>query len=290
MKSKEQVLKYISQCRFPDEDWECVLDFCKKQYGGGKAHRAISPISDSTYVQFEKWLTNDIAAVGDIVRYGHTIGIVGASTPDCTRLACYFNLNGELIEQSLDIVPSKMFQAFQTDKDKVAIALRKNGVRFSISLAALVAIYKPSCGDIVRIVVGEKASVGIVRSVDSEHIYMYVYVDKKDIQRDIQIKTQDVMIAKSTKTDLRKLQVALNKAGYEWSFANKALVKVNIERVADGERYWYVTERFTVCSDVDRYNKRQHEERYKVGNYFSSYQAAFLFCQKVLELRKKVNG
>ena len=59
MKTLDQIIRYTSQCRFPDDDWQKVLAYCRERFKGGKIHKALSPISESSYDQFVNWLIQD---------------------------------------------------------------------------------------------------------------------------------------------------------------------------------------------------------------------------------------
>ena len=42
MKTLDQIIRYTSQCRFPDDDWQKVLAYCRERFKGGKIHKALS--------------------------------------------------------------------------------------------------------------------------------------------------------------------------------------------------------------------------------------------------------
>lgn len=54
-------------------------------------------------------------------------------------------------------------------------------------------------------------------------------------------------------------------------------------RVALGEIYWYITDRFTIRAETDR-RTPTHNSRYMAGNYFTSPEKANEFLRKVLAL------
>lgn len=288
MKTKEQIAKYTSQCHFPDEDWQKVLDYCRERFGGGRIHKAMHPVSESTYSQFLDWIDNGYA-VGDVVRYGHTLGIVGAYTPDYACLAVYLSFDKELIEQKLEVYPYKLIKPTVSDINEIDNMLRIKGLSFSVSLACLMKTYQPENGDIVRISTDFSQTTGIFRVNDGTSLYFYVYVSEGEIVKDYVIPVGSVTISKPTKTDVERLQVALAKNKLEWSARHKTLRVVENSRVAKGGKYWYFSERFSVCADIDMYTKK-HNERHDVGNYFCSYNDAVLFMQKVKNFRKEIAG
>lgn len=290
MKTKEQILRYISQCEFSDDDWQKVLAYCRQKFGGGKAHRALKPLpnSISSYSDFIEWIDNGIG-VGDIVRYGHTIGIIGAYTPGCARLATYLSFDGELIDNTIEIIKDKIFQANDTEITLMKQKLIAKTLEFSVSMSCCIKTYQPKGGEIVRVAKDKSQTTAIFRSNDGQFNYFYVYVEGDSIIKDKECVVGSIVMSAPTKTDIQRLMVALAKNKLEWLPRRRILRSVEMSRAAKCGRYWYLSDRFSVCSDVDKYT-RLHDERYKCGNYFVNYQAAILFAQKVKELRKEIAG
>ena len=288
MKTKEQIARYVSQCHFPDEDWQKVLDYCRERFGGGRIHKAMRPLSESTYSQFLDWIDNGYA-VGDIVRYGHTLGIVGAYTPDYAYLAVYLSFDKELIEQKLEVYNYKIIQPAANDITEMNNILKAKSLYFSVSLACLMKTYQPDNGDIVRVSTDFLQTTGIFRVNDGINLYFYAYVSDNEIIKDYVAPIGSVTISRPTKTDVERLQIALAKNKLEWAARYKVLRAVENSRVAKGGRYWYLSERFSICADIDMYTTK-HNERHKVGNYFCAYSDAVLFMQKVKEFRKEITG
>lgn len=290
MKSKEQVLRYVSQCEFQDGDWQKVLNYCRKNFGGGKAHRAAKPLpnSQSTYEDFIEWIDNGIG-VGDVVKYGRTVGIVGAYTTGYAKLSVYLSLDGDLIDNDMEVPRENIYLA---DNDGISLMQNKlleNAFEFSVSLSRCVKMYQPKGGDIVRVTYGDSQTTGIFRSCDGCVNYFYVYIEGDKIAQDKEFAISDIHLSLPTKRDTQRLLMVLAKNNLEWSARSCTLRSVAMSRVVKNERYWYVGDRFSVCSDIDKYTKL-HDERCKSGNYFMSYQAAVLFVQKIQELRKEMAG
>lgn len=288
MKTKAQVAKYVFQCHFSDEDWQKVLNYCRKHFGGGRIRRSLAPLSESTYSQFLDWLDNGYG-VGDTVRYGHTVGILGAYTPDYACLAAYMSFEGELIEQRLEIPRYKVIRPTEGDRQKIHDKLKSMNMAFSVSFGCLTKVYQPDNGDIVRITGCDFQTTGIYRVTDGETLYFYAFVQGGGIVRDYSVKAGLVTVSRPTKTDVERLQVALAKGKLEWLARHRMLKMVESARVSKGERYWYLSETFSICSDVDMYTKR-HDGRHKNGNYFCAYGTAILFAQKVKGLIKEIAG
>lgn len=289
MKTKNQIVKYTSQCHFSEEDWQKVLGYCRERFGGGKAHKALRPISESTYEEFIDWVDNGYG-VGDIVRYGHTIGIFGACTPGRSYLSAYLSLDGEIIENELEVSNNKVYKPEPEDEAKIKSILRSNELIFSVSLGCLTKAYKPKNGDFVRISNDTTQTSGIFRISDGEYFYFYVYISSEDIVfKDYKVPVSSVTLSLPTKKDTERIQVALAKNKLEWAARIKVLRSVDNARAKKGGKYWYFSERFSICGDIDMYTKK-HNERHDNGNYFCSYDSALLFMQKARELRKKIAG
>lgn len=288
MKTKEQILRYISQCEFSDDDWQRVLIYCRQRFGGGKAHRALKPLpnSASTYQMFIDWIDSGVG-VGDVVRYGHTLGIVGAYTPGCIKLAVYLSFDGELIDNTIEVVKSKVYQANDAEIALMKQKMIAKDFEFSVSMSCCVKTYQPKGGEIIRVTKDKNQTTAVFRSNDGQYNYFYVYVDDGKIIKDKEIEIGNVVMSPPTKTDIQRLMVTLAKNKLEWLPRRRILRSVEMSRAAKNEKYWYLSDRLSVCSDIDKYT-RLHDERHKCGNYFVSYQAAVLFTQKVRELRKEI--
>ncbi len=290
MKTKEQILRYISQCTFSDCDWQKVLTYCRENFGGGKAHKAIRPLpnSFSTYDEFIDWIENGIG-VGDIVRYGHTIGIIGAYTPGYARLAAYLSLDGELIDNTMEIVKTKIFEANEFEIAEMKRKLLCKGLEFSVSLSYCINAYRPQNGAVVRVTKDNEKTTAIFHYLDEEYIYFYAYVDGDKVIKNKKCNRGSIAMSAPTKMDERRLKVVLANNKLEWLPRYKTLRLVQFSRASKNGRYWYFGDKFSVCSDIDKYTML-HNERHKCGNYFVNYKEAILFAQKVLELRKEIIG
>lgn len=288
MKTKEQVVKYTSQCRFSDEDWQLVLDYCREHYGGGRVHKSLKPLSESTYQQFLDWVENGYG-VGDVVRYGHTIGILGACTPNYACLAAYLSFERELIEQKLEIPVHKIIPATDSDSVEIQTKLKAIDMTFSVSLACLMKTYQPDDGDIVRVTIKNMQTTGIYRVRNTDSFFFYAFVQDKTIIKDYILPISEATLSMPTKTDIERLQVVLAQNQMEWSARHKTLRVVENARATKGGRYWYISEDFSIVADVDMYTKK-HNIRHKSGNYFCAYGTAVLFDQKIKQLRKEIAG
>ena len=288
MKTNEQIAKYAAQCCFSDEDWQRVLSYCKNHFRGCRLHRAQRPLSDSNFDQFLSWIDKGFG-VGDIVRYGHTIGIVGAYTPDYVCLAAYLSFDRTLINQRMIVPGYKLIQSIESDRAEIQKLMEAADLKFSVSLACLAPAYAPNNGDIVRVITNGIHTTGIFKAKKTQEWSFYALVKGGEILRDCTLPTCSISVSLPTKTDIERLQVVLAHNQMEWAARQKELRSVPNARADKGGRYWYLSEKLSVVSDVDRYTKK-HDERHKNGNYFCSYSTAILFSQKIKNIRKELAG
>lgn len=288
MKTKEQVVKYTSQCRFSAEDWQKILNYYREHFGNGRIRQSLKPLSDSTYQQFLDWINNGYGT-GDIVRYGHTIGIVGACTPNYTCLAAYLSFDKQLIDQVMVVPGYKLIQSTSNDRTEIQDILKSLDLKFSVASACLIKPYQPKDGDIVRVVSKGEQTTAIFHRKENGDVHFYAYVHNSVIFPQHTLPYRSVTIEKPTKTDVERLQVALAVNKLEWFARDKVLRVIDKARANKGDRYWYLSEKLTIVSDRDMYTKR-HDERHKNGNYFCSYGTAILFAQRVRSLRKEITG
>lgn len=288
MKTQAQILRYVSQCQFHDEDWLEVLVYCRKKFGGGKAHRALKPLSGSTYQQFLDWIDNGIA-VGDIVRYGHTVGIVGGYSPDAAYLSAFLSSDGGLVQTKLEVAPYKLFKAQSSEIQSFNQALIDNQLAFSVSTSSFYEAFYPDNGDFVRITLGKRTLLGIYKGSEDENHLFYLITDSKKINTDQQLPKADCILQLPSKSDNLSLLNALSNNGLEWSPQNKSLHKVSDGRAVKLSRYYYVTDTMDIASEKDMHTK-VHDRRFKCGNYFRNFQEAFNFRERIVQLRKEITG
>lgn len=74
MKTKEQVIRYLSRRSYDDADWQAILQKCHFLYGSG-VRKALRPKQHSTYQDFIDWLECGIGD-GAVVKY--------ENIPDCS--------------------------------------------------------------------------------------------------------------------------------------------------------------------------------------------------------------
>lgn len=285
MKDKEQVLRFISQNEFSDKgDWGKVLDWCREKYGGGKAHKALQPIGKSTYDEFSQWLDNGIA-VGDVVKVGNMLGIVGGYSFQKTFLSAIVSDEGELIQKKVWAKPEKLVLASDDERQAIDKLMEKQGLAFSISISRLSKVYMPENGAFVNISRDKKSVLGIFKEKTDGKYSFYGIVERNKFVRDIEMPIEGVQFEPASKNEIGKIKEALDTSGLCWYSESKMVVEAAAHRVKKGGYYWYMTERLMPESDKDVYNKRC-DDRFECGNYFKTFKECYEFCLKVKDLRK----
>ena len=283
MKAKEQVLRYISQNEFKDKgDWSKVLAWCRDRYGGGKAHKALLPIGQSTYEEFLRWLDDGIA-VGDIVKCGDLLGIIGGYSEQKAYLSVIVS-DGSLIQKKVWIKPENIVIASEKEQSIVLDLMREQRMSFYVPTSRMVKMYIPENGDYVEIVQGKKVVLGIFKERDKTCYLFHGIVERGKFTKDFKITADSCELKPSSKTEINTVNAALDVSGLRWLSESKRVVEAAAQRVKSGGYYWYMTERFMPESDKDMYNKRS-DDRFECGNYFKTFKECYDFCLKVKDIR-----
>lgn len=288
MKTKKQILKYAFMCRFSDEDWERVTAYCKGLDGAGRLYKGARTISGETYDGFLRWIENG-HEFGEVVRYGRTLGMIGADTPEKIYFSAYLSLDGRAIVRNFSIKREKVNAASEEDRVKFNAALSAAGFEFSDNFLRIVERKKFVAGDFVHISDGETQSLGIMRSNSPDEMFLFCRITDGKFERDCSFSTAALNIREATPDENMKLFEVLAKNKLEWSASGLCLRKIKKGRVKRGARYWHLSERFEVVGAYDAYN-RVCNGHFKSGNYFTSCEEAVLFREKLEEIRKSLEA
>lgn len=286
MKTQAQIIKYISQNRFPDEDWADVLAYCREHFGNGKARKASAPISMSTYRQFLDWVDNGIG-VGEVVKYENILGIVCAFTPDITSLSPYLSAGGALITNDVQVPSSKIIKGDGVDITKLDEALADKELGYDKLKLKLIKVYTPDDGDFVRVTTNRGKFSAIYKSDDDIYHYFYLVIKGKVMYENKRYKKSNALLSPTTRANNLAILHTLSKNNLKWSAKDKKLNETSERRVPKGSRYYYVTDKFDVVGCIDRYTKT-HKRRFDKGNYFGSFAEAYYFRERILEQRKMI--
>lgn len=285
MKTIEQIIRYTSQCEFPEDDWQLVLDYCRNSYSGGKIHKALKPKDKSTYRQFLEWIDNGFGS-GDIVRYGHTSGIVSLATPNKIVLGAYCDFEGNLIMQELEVFPNKVMPLEDKPKREFRELVFSKGYDFSVRNGRFAELYIPKKYSYVSFNYDDNPSVSIgmyLESRDNKYYFAALLLNG-ELMIDCSIDCRCTPLKAST---LKEIQTLHSKAAKEgWTLEGRTNTFTQKQTRNYKGKYWHLTDRFTVIADMDM-GGAKHDERYEVGNYFIDETEAVLFAQEIIRKRKE---
>lgn len=285
MKTLNQIIRYTFQCRFPDEDWQKVLDYCRERFKGGKIHRSIKPISDSTYDQFIEWIDRGLGS-GDLVSYGNTMGIVCSSTPDKTFLAAYCDYEGNLIDRQMEVLNPERLRPLDDERSRVFRKLMiDNGLDYSTRSHITIPLYTPK--ENFYVIIGNNdygtADVGMYLESDGYKYKFAALVHKGELMMDCWIDTDYTPLRKADAPDVQRFHKAISKAGYTYNSRVKQFVKQ--PNIGSDNIYYYLNDRFDIITEKDN-GEDKHAERFAVGNYFLDYGEALMFMKEIRKMRE----
>ena len=286
MKTLDQIFRYTSDCRFPEDDWQKVLDYCRERYGGGKIHKSRSPKGDSTYVQFLDWIDNDFGA-GDMVSYGKTMGIVGLSVPGKTVLAAYCDWEGNLVVNDMEVMhPEKLKPLDPERKDRLRLLMYDAGVDFYVRVGMMDKVYTPEKYFHVIVDNGDEGEpdVGMYLESDGCKNHFLAYLSNGKLKMDCWIDCGCTPLKKAGESDVRRLHAATTKAGWAWNERCHQFLKTTRKGVDN--IYWYLNEFFKLVKDKDDGSKI-HQLRYEAGNYILDYYEGLTLMKEVRKMRGK---
>lgn len=284
MKSIEQIIRYTSQCEFPPEDWQKVLDYCRNNFSGGKIHRALYPKDKSTYIEFIEWIDNGFGS-GDIIRYGHTEGIVSSSTPNRMVLAAYRDFEGNLIVKELEVFPGKAMPLEEKPKMEFRKQFFNAGYDFYVRNGRVTELYTPKKNSYVSFTRPGNPSVniGFFLKSDDYRYYFAALLLNDELLIDCSIEHECTPLKSSTIREVQRLHSRASKEGWTLEGRSNKFVKKELRNYKG--KYWYITDRFTVTADKDT-GSPLHDERFEMGNYFIDETEAVLFAREMVIKRK----
>ena len=286
MKSIEQTNKYLSSCIFDDSGWERVLSFCREQYGGGKVHRPRRGIFRVDFADFLVWFQH-MPGQGEVVRYGSVIGMVGKCTPSEYTLCAYLGQNQQLILKDMVVLPHKLTLATPSETKMLKALMFESGVVYSVNLGMFVDVYVPDNGDFVVVKHSKITKRGIFDHVESG-TYVFYYLDNQENRIEpSSIPIDECEITSASSKEGMELLETLARIGVMWNAKDKQFLPVPMKAVLGG-KYWYISDKFYVCQTKDLQTP-VHKERYKNGNYFTSYAEALVFLKRLKGLRMELH-
>lgn len=282
-KTKEQVNRYLTHCKFPDEDWKRILSYCREN-GYGNAHKAAHPKSESTFNQFINWLENGFGA-GDVVRYGHTVGLLSTCTPDYTVICARFSRNNDLIIADVQVSADKLMPPVDNDTEIMYAGLKRRGYCFDKRLCVIYENLLPAPYSRVCYRINGVDGYGVVSGYDGSLVRFVFGVRCGILRRDFAEEMCNVDLDDITREGIKEMDAVLADNCLYWDHNTRSLEFLQ-KRVRAGESYWYITDKFTVSSAKENHTPT-NEARYKRGNYFIRHSDALDFLIRIQQMRKE---
>ena len=282
-KTKEQVNRYLTHCRFPEDDWSKILLYCRKN-DLGYAHKSAHPKSDSTYEQFIQWLRTGYGS-GDVVRYGHTIGILSSCTPEYSAFCAYLSYDGQLVISDLQISTDRVIAPGKDDARRIYGLLKMSGLDFDVRLARVYEKKLSQPYSRVSYCYGSVNGYGVIGSYDGDVAHFIFGVESGKLLLDFDVPIYELGTEPIDKNGIMTITKVLSDNLLRWNYSSNSLEELR-PRVSVGETYWYITDKFTVSSAIEN-RARTNDVRYERGNYFVNHSEAVDFLQEILRMRKK---
>ena len=286
MKILDQIYRYTSDCRFPEDDWSKVLDFCRNLFGGGNIHKSMRPKSDSTYEQFLNWIECGFGS-GDMICYGNTMGIISSSTPDNTTLAAYCDFDGNLIVKEMKVLDVDRLKLLDSDRcSELNKLMYQDGFEYDVRLGKAIELYIPQKYFYVTLNNNSNKynDVGMYLESDGCNHHFLAYLTGNELKMDCWINADYTPFKKAKDSDIKRLHSAASHAG--WSFNERTKQFIKLKKKNRNNHYWYMNDRFEILSDIDN-GAKKHTDRYNIGNYFVDQTEALLFLREVMDLVEK---
>ena len=282
-KTKEQVNRYLTHCKFPDNDWSKILLFCRKN-DLGYAHKSPHPRSESTYEEFIRWFRYGYGS-GDVVRYGHTIGILSTCTPEYSAFCAYYSYDGELVISDLQISTDRIIACTDNDAKRIYGQLKTNGYDFDARLSRICEKKLPAPYTRVSYQHGGISGYGVIESYGNETVHFVFGIENGELLQDFDLPLHELSIDNIDKKGISVITNTLNDSLLRWNTDTYQLERMR-PRVKFGGSYWYITDKFTVSKAIEN-KAHTNDVRYEHGNYFINQSEAVEFLQEIIKMRKK---
>lgn len=294
MKTKKQIDHFLRKRKYKSEiDFEGISLYCKNKYGI-KLH---VPSSYSTtdhaldYAAFANWLESGYGA-GDVVKWGECIGLVQDSNIEDVKICLRIDRNGPNFD-SITIPIQDITHADENALKRINHVLDEMGKEFGNPFFVITDKFIPGSGSLVCFQDHQtgKDGYGVVRQIQKTgEIIMYCYCYKSETVKfnmhEYLGHINDFSFTSFKPTDYprKALETELNKAGKSWNHYLKRIEPLNM-RVGLNERYWYITDKMQVTSDIEK-NKATSNKRYLAGNYFKREEDAVAILEAEMEIRR----
>jgi len=298
MKTKKQIEHYLSRKKYRSEiDFEGINLYCKSKFNI-KLHHPSSYSTEDTaidYATFAQWLEHGFGA-GDVVEWEENgeknIGLVQDGGTKQVRICLrivrnapifdFYILDGQLIHPAEENALKRISEALDTEGKEFGNPYFVIADKFRPSSCSLVTFQNHKTGE---------EGYGVVRIIKKTgEVIMYCYVirggEVRYSMNEMLGMVDNFSFQSFTPADYERklLDNELAKHGKTWNHFLKRIEPLTM-KVAKGERYWYITDKMQVTSDVEK-NTATSNKRYLAANYFKRQEDAIRILEEEMELRR----
>lgn len=298
MKTKKQIEHYLSRKKYRTEmDFEGINLYCKNKFGI-KLHHPSSYSTEETaldYAAFAEWMEHGYGA-GDVVEWEENgekiIGLVQDGDTKQVRICLRIDGNAPIFD-FLVLDGQLIHPAKENALKRISEVLDAAGKEFGNPFFVIADKYRPNSCSLVTFQNHKtgQSGYGVVRIIkQTGEIIMYCYVIKGETAKynmnEFLGVVDDFSFQSFTPADYERklLDNALAKCGKTWNHFLKRVEPLTM-KVAKGERYWYITDKMQVTSDVERETATSNK-RYLAANYFKRQEDAIRILSEEMEIRR----
>lgn len=285
MKLKKQLKIYLRNAVYRSSlDFEAICRYCHKEYGI-KSHD-IQPAIDRDNPNaigcsdFTDWIDTGFAP-GDAVEWGGNIGIVQSQDGETLKI-CLRMADNSILSDFCHVNVSDIRKAGENALKCLYSRLASENRQFSFQTQGIIDRCYPKPGDMVSFTDWATMREGgaVIREITPDHrVICYCYkIDGEErphynLHEDLGSSLwMDFEPCRSSDYPIKPMREALKQEGVEWKHRFRRIEPFGI-REEPGNTYWYVTDKLSVKSEIDR-GRPKDSDHYAAGNYFLTYEAA----------------
>jgi hypothetical protein len=300
MKSKQQIEHFLRNRKYRSQiDFDGISLYCRNKFNI-RLHVPSNYYNDQTaldYTSFANWLEHGFGA-GDVVEWGEkeeqNVGLIQDADLTTVKICLKIDGNGPNFD-STTVAVQVITPASKSGLKRIYDALNEKGLEFGNPHFTITEKFIPASCNLVTFKCHKtgKVGYGVVRAIrTSGEIIMYCYCIKGEpvhynMNEYLGI-IDDYSFSTFAPADYprKALETALAKVGKTWNHYTKRIEPINM-RVNKGERYWYITDKMQVTSDVEKGTVTSNK-RYLCANYFRRQEDAVRIQIEEMELRRNL--
>lgn len=279
MKTNGQVLRLLSQAGFSAGDWAKVVAFCRETEIKG-VKKAANPIFQMSFDEFVKWYLYGVGS-GDVVTADGITAIVSDYLKDCIITSACIGKDNKLHRKKTIL---KNYQkADDSTRKRFYDCLAENLFAYNDRIGEVVKRFIPRAKERAYYSNKNESGIAYVWEVNKNTANAAYTVVGDTVTENVIFQLSETMFTQIDKDGIKRMKDALRKAGLALDKNSGKLIKLR-PRAADGETYWYITDKFAIQTDTEK-NRPVNKVRYDRGNYFTDYSEAVDFLMHIMNLR-----